>query len=421
MAKREIKNLEYKADISNTFLKTISAYANYGDGIILFGVDDKGTPHGLEGDLEEICLRIENKINDNLSPVPRYGLTINAKNRTIELKVFEGSYKPYTYKNKAYKRADSATVEVDRVELNHLILEGEHLNYEDLPASNQNLSFKALEKALIEKLRIEQLDKDIFKTLALFSDKKGFNRAAEILADENLYPGLDIVVFGKNINEFMHREKMDQTSILIQYEKAIDMYRKTYQYEQIEGIERKRIEKIPENAFREALANSIVHREWDKRTYIQIGLYEEKIEITSPGGLPYGISKDEYMYGQISILRNPILSNVFFRLGYIEQFGTGIRRINQAYEGSIIKPEYKVYENSITVVLPLFSSDATLLTKDEQQVFALLKKQGELSRLEIQENLSMNKDKAIRVLNELINKNAIEKTGIGRGTKYSLL
>lgn len=65
--------------------------------------------------------------------------------------------------------------------------------------------------------------------------------------------------------------------------------------------------------------------------------------ISSPGGLPAGISEEEYLNGQISILRNPIIGNVFFRLKYIEKFGTGIMRINHAYRNALIKPSYSVF------------------------------------------------------------------------------
>lgn len=68
---------------------------------------------------------------------------------------------------------------------------------------------------------------------------------------------------------------------------------------------------------------------------IKISMFDDRIEIVSPGGLPSGLSKEEYLLGQISILRNPILANLFYRLGLIEQFGMGIRRIISSYQGTI--------------------------------------------------------------------------------------
>lgn len=137
---REDKCLEFKENIqSNTFLKTISAFANYGTGEIIFGIDDDGIIKGVDNP-EEACLRLENKINDNLKPIPRYELDIG-NDSTITLKVFESDFKPYLYKGKAYKRYDSSTIEVDRLELNRLILEGNNQSYEEITSKKQNLTF----------------------------------------------------------------------------------------------------------------------------------------------------------------------------------------------------------------------------------------------------------------------------------------
>lgn len=95
--RRETRDLEFKESISNTFLKTVSAFANYGDGRILFGVDDDGKVVGLP-DLSQTCLDIENRINDSIFPVPDYRLEIN-KDQTVTLWVYKGTNTPYLYKN----------------------------------------------------------------------------------------------------------------------------------------------------------------------------------------------------------------------------------------------------------------------------------------------------------------------------------
>lgn len=119
-------------------------------------------------------------------------------------------------------------------------------------------------------------------------------------------------------------------------------------------------------------------------------------------------------------LRNPIIGNLFYRLRYIEKFGTGILRINNAYKDSSIKPEYKVFENSITIVLPIISKNDAL-SEDEKMVITALKGNIKLSRIEIERETKFNRDKSIRVLNMLIEKNIIAKSGAGRATKYCLL
>ena len=165
----ENKRLEYKETInSNTFLKTVSAYANYGGGKILFGISDDGEILGIQ-DPVEAKLNLENKINDSIRPVPEYALEIQ-EGDIISLTVFEGMYKPYMYKGKAYKRNDMATIEVDRLEYSRLILEGQGQSFEELPALRQELTFSRLEDELVRVLEVENLDKDILKTLELYSE-----------------------------------------------------------------------------------------------------------------------------------------------------------------------------------------------------------------------------------------------------------
>ena len=86
---KENARLEFKESVSNTFLKTVSAFANYGGGSVLFGVDDNGAAVGLEDPAGE-CLNIENRINDSISPQPNYALKIHEADATVELKVYEG-------------------------------------------------------------------------------------------------------------------------------------------------------------------------------------------------------------------------------------------------------------------------------------------------------------------------------------------
>ena len=224
---RENKNLEYKENTtSNTFLKTISAYANYGNGKIIFGIADNGTVIGISDPVNE-CLNLENKINDSLKPVPEYKLDIQ-KDSTIVLTVFEGRYKPYLYKGKAYKRNDSSTVEIERLEYNRLVLEGCNQSFEELPSIDQQLTFSKLSIELIRVLGIEQLNRDILKTLELYSDQNGFNNAAALLADTNSFKGIDIIRFGDSINEIMERKSLENISILLQMEQCIQMFHQYY-------------------------------------------------------------------------------------------------------------------------------------------------------------------------------------------------
>lgn len=413
---RETRILEFKETITNTFLKTVSAFSNYNGGTILFGVDDDGNVKGLS-DVKQACLDIENKINDSISPQPNYTLEIQNDDQTIKLTVKGGLQKPYLYKAKAYKRNDTATIEVDTLEFSRLVLEGKNISFEELPCKDQKLSFEILHRKLKENIQIETFNLDTLKTLNLYDNVKGFNNAAGLLADKNHFPGIDIVKFGENISIIQKRETFENISVLDAYEKALTVFRDYYQYEVIKGVERKIIEKIPEAVFREAIANALIHRVWDIDSHIRVSLFDDRIEIVSPGGLPVGITAEEYLSGKLSVLRNRNLANVFYRLGFVEIFGTGVMRIKQLYEDGFSKPDFEVSENSIKIVLPNFEKDVDL-TEDERIVYKILSKNLMKSISEIAPYVPFGKSKTTQLLKSMGQKGIITVEGRGRGTKY---
>ena len=420
--RKESKDVEFKERITRSYLKTVSAYANYKNGKIIFGINDEGEAIGLEKVVEN-KLNIENTINDTIKPKPEYTLDIEKieGKSYIVLNVKKGDFPPYYYNGKAYKRNDTSTIEVDTVELNRLILQGSNLDYEAIEIENEKLEFKFLEKKMKEVVGIKELNLDILKTLNLYENKK-FNIAAELFADNNnrKFSGIDIVVLGENINKILFRENIERKSILEQYSDAISTFERYYEYEEIVGAERVTKEKISKEAFRESVANAIVHRLWDINANIKIVMSNDKIEIISPGSLPLGMSEDEYMRGYVSVLRNPIIANIFYRLGIIEKFGTGIKRIKYEYRESFVKPAFEIYENSIRITLPVIEIIPKNLVNGEVKVFEILKKHEKLSRKEIEELSKYNKSKVIRAINGLIEKSIAEQVGKGRSVKYQL-
>lgn len=410
----ETKYLEYKKEVTTTFLKTVCAFSNYEGGTIVFGIDDNGKVIGLD-DLGSTSLQIENMINDNIDPNPTYFININSRKKTIELKVEPGDNKPYLYKNKAYKRNNTATIEVDKFELRRLVLEGSDTSYDSLDVSRDDLSFNVLEGKLKEKLKIEKLDKDILKTLRLYVDGK-YNKAAELFADMNNFCGIDCVRFGESINIFKERKIIENVSIIKQYDEALDFYKRYYKYEEIIGSYREEKESIPEAAFREALINAIAHRTYDIEACIRVAMWYDKIEIYSVGGLPSQISEDDYLNGHISYLRNPIIGDILNRLGYIERFGTGVKKIKEAYKNSFSKPRFEFADNAIKITLPLF--DDINLNKDERYVYDLTSPVNMVSSGDIADLTGFSKSKTKEILKKLVDENYLEIEGNGRGTKY---
>ncbi len=117
-------------------------------------------------DVKQACLDIENKINDSISPQPSYTLERQNHDQTIKLTIKSGLQKPYLYKSKAYKRNDTATIEVDTLEFSRLVLEGKNISFEEL------------------------FNQDTLKTLNLYDNVNGFNNVAGLLADKNHFSGI---------------------------------------------------------------------------------------------------------------------------------------------------------------------------------------------------------------------------------------
>lgn len=414
---RETRNLEFKEKISDSFLKTAVAFANYDGGEVLFGVDDNGKSVGLTN-LKSDAIAIENKINDSITPKIDFEIEVDCKKKIIKLTISPGIEKPYFYKSKSYKRNDSSTVEIDSLELKRLIMEGQNKSYDSLSSKKENNSFVYLEKKFKEIVGIEKINSDILKTLELVDKNNFLTNAGSLFADNNEDNLIDIVRFGESQNTILSRLQLKNISILEAFDISIDKYREYYQFENIKGSYREKVDLIPEKAFREAIANALVHRDWMANSYIQVSMEKEFITIVSPGGLPTGISEEEYLNGQISVMRNPIIGNIFFRLNIIESFGTGIKRIKEAYKDSAKNPTFKIFDNSIEVRLPLILGVENL-SQDETRVYKALENKSLASSV-IANDTGFGKNKVLNLLNDLMDKGYVIKSGKGRGTKYSL-
>ncbi len=267
-----------------------------------------------------------------------------------------------------------------------------------------------------QEIGIKTLNEDVLKTLNLYNDSEGYNHAAELLADENAFPGIDIARFGENISVILKRATLEHRSIIDELEKVVEIYRDYYQFEEISGMNRKKVEKIPEKAFRETIANALIHRTWDVNSNIRVMMFDDRIEVSSPGGLIAGISKEEYLNGNVSQLRNPILANVFYRLHIVEILGTGIMRIKDAYQSSDKKPVFNIFDNSINVILPVINDKD--FTKDEEIIYKALSRTYPKSIREIVDEVPFEKTKTTALLKKLVDRHYVSIIGNGRGTKY---
>ena len=356
----EHKYQEFKESYLRTILKTVSAFANNHDGRIVIGISDDGKIIGVNNSKEQ-RINIENAINDNIRPRPYYEIRVLSEmnKEVLIFDIYKGSNTPYTYNNKAYERLDSSTVEVDRDKYEELVLSGKNISYEELPYYGSNLAFSLLEKLLTDNLDIHVFDLDILKSLGLYKHGK-YTIAAGLLADANNFDriGLDVIRYSDESMQFIDdRMNLCNVSILKHIEICMTFFERYIKQKDIIRDE-KRISflEVPKTAFREAIINAIIHRDYHREANNRVEFFPNRIEILSVGGLPLGTSEEEYIKGSYSNVRNRLLADVFYRIGYIEKMGTGIRRIKQSYAKYSAEPKFEVMHHSIRVILPMLST-----------------------------------------------------------------
>ena len=421
---KESSKVELKRELTDSFLKTVSAFANYGGGKIVFGISENGSVVGIV-DPEKTRLQLEHKINDSISPRPEFVLNTRSfeEKQIVELTVSKGKNAPYLYNGRTYKRSDTSSTPLDSNELRKLSLDSSSMTFDQLPSHEEELSFKVLERWLQETVGLKKLANDSLRTLGLMKDDQ-YLRSAELLADtnQNAQSATIIVRFGKTISEFMDREDLTYQSLLSQYQGAMEMFDKWYQsYEAVDGFLRVPRIQIPRDAYREAVANALIHRRYDQGGAVQVAMYEDRVEVTSPGGLPEGVSETAYLYSQISIPRNLILAEVFHRLHLIEKFGTGIDRIRKEYEPYASKPHFEVSDVLIRIILPVIDykkqpEEISL----EEKILLLIAQEGSVSRAEVEQSTGYGKTRVYQILTSMIQAGKIIQSGKGPQTRYQI-
>lgn len=434
----ESKNVEYKQEYSKTILKTVSAYANFHDGYIVLGVKDDHTVIGVDK-IDELKLSIENAINDAILPSPYYEFEVEeiGESKLLLIRIYKGDHTPYTYQGKSYMRRDTSTIQVDMITNQNLILAGRNLGYEDLSSPVQVLTFDYFENLMKRQYQISTLSDDLMRTLGLISDDK-YNIAASLLSEENPIDSsvVQLVAFAnKGVGRIKDRMELNSGSILKQFDDCMAFYKKHINIgEIIESAYRKTVEDVPYIAYREAVANMLVHRDYSVAVDARIEFYSNRIEIVSPGGLPLGMLKEEYVDGKLSKPRNRKIADIFLRLKIIEKLATGIRRIKEQYISQEVKPSFLVSENAVVVVLPYVSEsinqeqglvkevrDAKKLVGKERIVYDLIMQKPMIKRAEVQKHIDLEKSQTIELLNKLRDSGMIIKVGNGPATGYKIL
>lgn len=192
----------------------------------------------------------------------------------------------------------------------------------------------------------------------------------------------------------------------------------------IKGPRRTERREIPEEALREILINAIVHRNYHINAPIKIAIYENRIEIFSPGTFP-GILDVHNLKMGITSIRNKAITKIFREAGYMEKLGSGFITLFESYEKyGLPTPEVIEGANYIKCILPRPSARVPILKEDEQNelqsIVNLFAVTTQLSSGQIAENMHMSRATLGRRLAELLEKGILSKRGKGKGTRYFL-
>ncbi|MEK7384374.1 MAG: ATP-binding protein, partial [Elusimicrobiota bacterium] len=340
--------VEFKERYSSRIDQDIVAFANTRGGVILLGVSDEGKVVG-----ETLTNDLKAKIND-LARNCKPGISVQASQsgKVVVVEVPEGTVKPRSCSDGYFRRLNGTTQKMSHDEIQIMFRENDPVPFEERTA--KGFSFDELSRPKVLAFTQEAGIK-IGKTVTA-----DFLRSLKV-ADEKNVRNAGILFFAKDVHEFLPQAQMTMIAfkgtervhiydrrdihddLFTQFREAISFLKKHLNVRsEIKGVDREDIYEIPEEALREALVNALMHRDYDiKGSQVSVDIFDDRVEITSPGDLPKGFPREALAKG-ISIRRNELVADLFARLHKVERAGTGIQRMKDAMtEAGLKEPEFE--------------------------------------------------------------------------------
>lgn len=436
MTFQESETVELKSVVVEDIKKEIIAFANCEGGTLYIGVQDDGTVLGVDNP-DETALRISNMVRDAIKPDLTMFLhyeTINVdEKKIIVIEIQQGTERPYYIAKKGlrpegvYVRQGYSSVPATNTAIRAMIKETDGDHFEERRSLEQNLTFEAAKKEFTERNILFGTSQ--MKTLGIMTQDGVYTNLGLLLSDQCVHTIKAAVFEGTTQNEFKDRKEFSG-SLFRQMEEVydyIDFRNQTHStFQKLRRIDQR---DYPETAVREALLNLLVHREYSFRASTFISIYTDRIEFTSIGGLVNGVTLKDVLMG-ISVCRNVKLANVFYRLELIEAYGTGMRKIQEAYMGTGKEPQIEVSDNAFKIVLPnmnFYMEQNNLNAENsedslrEKAVIDLANEQGVFSRKELEKRLGISQTSCGRLLKQMVESGYIVQVGKGRNTRYHLV
>lgn len=445
----ESTNIEYKKELNKDnkkWLKTIVAFSNTAGGEFIIGVEDKTLEIvGIQESRSMLEEKIHNCIFDSVIPRPNIELVFQTqedKNIAI-IQVAKGAETPYRLKNngseEVYIRFGSTDRKASQSEIRELQNTALNTSYSSQEFMNEQMKVVKISKKNIEiflndlneiaekeQIKLEKIDeKKLIEWKVILKKFQGLVATnGYMLMTNNVFhhARIRIGTFGKTVVQNKGEKEIVGT-ILEQYFETMDfLLEKLYLEEEIKTI-RKPKYKIPEVTLREILANAIIHRNYDEPDTIKIRVFDNRIEIESPGGLYAGLQKED-MFDVISRVRNLNIAEVFKYLKIVEQWGSGILRANEALMEQGLAPlDIQIKPNALQVTM--FYEEQEFMHKiDTKQIQIpedILEQMEIFRRNDLEQKAGLTEDQARRLLEKWQKEQIIIKVGAGPSTAYKVI
>ncbi len=434
-------NIEYKQEYVSDIKKEVIAFANAEGGTVFVGICNDGVVKGVD-DPDEVMLRIVNSLKDAIAPdvmpfVRVDSVAIEDRN-VIEIQITTGTNRPYYLREKGlkpggvYVRKGSSSQPMTEEGIREMLLQNSGRSFELCRSMTQELTFHEFYREM--ELRGFEIGDAQMRTLKLIGEDGLYTNLALLLSDQCEVTTKIALFQGKDKEIFRDRKEFSG-SLLKQLEDVyqyVDIANKTKA--SFSGLERTDTRDYPEEAIREALLNSIVHRDYSFSGSNLINIYEDRMEFVSLGGLVPGLEINSIFLG-VSQSRNPGLAAVFYRMKLIESYGTGIGRIQRAYKNRKEQPKFETAKGVFRVTLPNQNEQIEELPfavrevpanymmsvpNEKKQLLEYVRKNKVITRKEAEKLLGAGSTKAFRLLKELCGSGQLEQRKKGRLSIYTV-
>jgi len=368
VASGEGYNAEFKVSIPSNvkgITEEVCAFANASGGVVLIGVDDANIIKGITIDNAKRSA-IQNSINE-ISPPLKCDFTIvevDGKNIAV-IEVPSGQNKPYVLSGAIYVRQGPNSQKLTTVEeMRDFFQQADKIYFDDATCKDANID-EDIAKENIKTFRFEAglvnatSDEQLFTNLKLITNDGQLKNGTVLFFGSNPEKFFEkavirCVVFDGTEKRYIVDDKVMTGTLYQQYQKSMVWLKSKldvrYDIEGEGGKPRKELWEIPETAFKEIIINSLAHRDYyDKGARITIEVFDDRVEISNPGGLVSAVPRSEF--GKRSASRNPLIFGLFERMRLVEQIGSGITRIRDVMnDEGLTPPEFNI-DGMFTVIL----------------------------------------------------------------------